>query len=200
MEGLLVEAGQHQLQLLLEQLAVLGGVKEWRAEALDLAGVIAAADAHDDAAVGDDVGHGVVLGQPDRVPHRQDVEGAAELQAPGLGGEPQAELDQVGKDLVAFALEVMLGGPQHVEAELVHELGDVARGEEGLAQPLVRIAPVVGGRAVEPDMVELDLADIENVEFPDHVLVSGPIRKRLGSQVNIRRRPSRPHGWTALGR
>ncbi len=81
------------------------------------------------------------------MPHRQHVEGAAKLQPLGLGGEPQPELDQVGKDLVALALEMMLGGPQHVEAELVHELRHVARGEEGLAQPLVGIAPVVGRRA-----------------------------------------------------
>ena len=102
------------------------------------------------------------------MPHRQHVEAAAELQPLGLRREPQAELDQVGEDLVALALEMMLGGPQHVEAELVHGLRHVARGEERLAQPLVRIAPLVRRRAVEADIVELDLADIEHVEFVDH--------------------------------
>jgi hypothetical protein len=63
---------------------------------------------------------------------------------------------------------MVLGGPQHVEAELVHGLRDVARGEEGLAQALVRIAPLVRRRAVAPDIVELDLADIEHVKFLDH--------------------------------
>ncbi len=167
-ERLLVEAGQQELQLLLEQLAVLLGVEHRRAERLDLAGVVAAPDPHDDAAVGDDVGHRVVLGHADRMPHRQHVEGAAELEPLGLGGEPQAELDQVGEDLVALALEVVLGGPQHVEAEVVHRAGDVARGEERLAQPLVRVAPVVRRRAVAADVVELDLADVEDVEFLDH--------------------------------
>ena len=173
MERLLVEAGQQQPQLLLEQLAVLLRVEQRRAEGLHLAGVIAAAHPHDDAAVGDDVGHGVVLRQPDRMPHRQDVEGAAELQAPGLGGEPQAELDQVREDFVALALEMVLGRPQHVESEFVHEPGNVARGEKSLAQPLVGIAPFVGGRAVEPDVVELDLADVEDVEVPDHRFLPG---------------------------
>ncbi len=69
-----------------------------------------------------------------------------------------------GQALVALALEVVLGRPQHVVAELVHELRHVARGAERLAQPLVGIAPLVGRRAVETDIVELDLADIEDVE------------------------------------
>ena len=119
-EGVLVEALEQQLELLLEQLAIGLGVDERRAEGFHLAGVIAAADAHDDAPVGHDVGHGVVLGQADRMPHRQHVEGAAELEPLGLGGEPQPELDQVGQALVAFALEVVLGRPQHVVAEPVH--------------------------------------------------------------------------------
>ena len=82
----------------------------------------------------------------------------------------------------------MLRGPQRVEAELVHELGDVARGEEGLAQPLVGIEPLVGRRAVEPDIVELDLPDIEDVEFLDHVFLPCPLfRNGLGGRVkNIR--------------
>jgi hypothetical protein len=66
------------------------------------------------------------------------------------------------------ALEVVLSGPQRVEAKLVHELSHVARSEERLAQPLVGIAPLVGWRAVEADMVEFDLPDIEDMEFSDH--------------------------------
>ena len=159
---------EHELQLLLEVLAVLVGIDQRRAERFDLARVVAAADAHDDAAVGDDVGHRVVLGQPDRMPHRQHVERAAEFQALGLRGEPQAELHQVGQALVAFVLEVVLGGPQRVVAELVHHLGDVARGEEHLAEAVVGIAAVVRRRAVEADVVEVDLADIEDVEAFDH--------------------------------
>src|SRR5262249_7724345 len=65
-------------------------------------------------------------------------------------------------------LEMMLRGPQHVEAELVHGLRDIARRKECLAQPLVRIAPIVRRRAVDADIVELDLTDIEHVELVDH--------------------------------
>src|SRR5262249_10227297 len=167
-EGILVEAFEQDLQLLLEQLAVRFRVEQRRTETLHLAGVVAATHPHDDAPVGDDVGHGIIFRHADRMPHRQDVERAAELEPFGLGGEPQAELDQVGQALVALALEVVLGGPQHVVAEAVHGLRDVAGGEESLAQPLVGIAPVVGRRTVEPDIVELDLADIEDVEVLDH--------------------------------
>ena len=130
--------------------------------------MIAAADAQDDAAVGDDVGHGIVFRHADRMPHRQHVKRAAELQPLGLRREPQPELDQVWEDLIALALEMMLRGPQRFETELVHELGDVARGEERLAQPLVGIKPLVGRRAGHADIVELDLADIKHMEFFDH--------------------------------
>ena len=178
----------------LEQFAVLLRVDERGAERLDLAAVIAAADAHDDAAVGDDVGHGVVLGEANRVPHRQDVEGATELQALGLGGKPEPELDQVREDFVALALEMMLGRPQHVEAELLHQPGDVARGEEGLGEPLVGIAPLVRRRAAEPDIVELDLADVKHMELVDHAFFPGAIPQRLCRGVNTSRGArQRPH-------
>ena len=160
--------GEHELELLLEVLPVLVGIDQRRAERFHFARVIAAADAHDDAPIGDDVGHRVVLGQPDRVPHRQHVERAAELQPLGLRGEPQAELHQVGQALVALVLEVVFGGPQRVVAAFVHHLGDVAGGEEHLAEALVRVAPLVGRRAAEADVVEVDLADVEDVEAFDH--------------------------------
>ena len=36
-------------------------------------------------------------------------------------------------------------------------------------QPVVGIEPLVGRRAVQAHIVELDLADIEDMEFLDHV-------------------------------
>src|SRR5215468_977959 len=60
---LLVEALEEDLHLLLEQLLVGLVVEHGSAERLDLARVIAAPHAHDDAAPGHDVGLGVVLGQ-----------------------------------------------------------------------------------------------------------------------------------------
>ncbi len=167
-----VEACQQQLQSFFEQRTVLFGVDQRRAEALQLACVVAAADAHDDPPVSNDVGHCVILRKADRVPHRQHIESAAELQPPGLRREPQPKLHQVGKDLVALALEMVLRHPQHVEAGVIHHLGDVARCEECLAQLFVGIAAVIRGCAVESDVVELDLADIEHVEVLDHAFRS----------------------------
>src|SRR6266851_5331898 len=168
MEALLVEAFEEQLELLLEIGAIGFGIEQRRAEGLDLTGVIAAADAHDDAPVGNDVRHRIVFRQADRVPHRQHVEGATELEAFGLRRQPEAKLDEIRHALIALALEMMLGGPQRVKAERIHLLRDLARGSENLAQPLARIAPLVGRRAAEPEIVELDLTDIEDMELLDH--------------------------------
>ena len=173
-ERLLVEALEHEVDLLLEQLPVRRLVDDRRVERLHLARMVAASDAHDHAAVGDDVGHRVVLGQADGMPHREHVEGAAELEAPRLGGEPERELDEVREALVALVLEVVLGRPQSVVAEVVHQLGDVARGEERLAQPLVAVAPGVGRRALQPDVLQLELADVEHVDSLDHRAVHPP--------------------------
>src|SRR5215475_13759049 len=67
---------------------------------------------------------------------------------------------------------MVLGRPQHVVAEAIHELCHVARGGEGLPQAFRGIAPVVGGRAGAADIVELDLADIEHMEVFDHRAIS----------------------------
>ena len=190
-EGLLVQRLPEDLHLLLEQLAVGGRVQERRAEGLDLARVVAAAHAHDDPAAGDDVGDGVVLGQPEGMPHGEDVEGAAELEPLGLGGEPRGQEDQVREDLVALPLEVVLRGPQAVEAELVHGPGDVPGREERLREPLVRVAPQVRGGAVAADPVELDLPDVEHRELRDHPASPRPPRG-LSRGTPPRPRPRRP--------
>jgi hypothetical protein len=74
--------------------------------------VVTPADPHDHATVGDDVRHGIVFSQPNRVPHWQDIESAAEFEALRLGREPQPELNQVGQALVSLALEMVLGRPK----------------------------------------------------------------------------------------
>ena len=69
---------------------------------------------------------GEVLGEAQRVPLRDDVEHRAEADRSGCVAAIQAEIeDAVGDDLVALVLEVVLGGPEAVEAELVG--GDARR-------------------------------------------------------------------------
>src|SRR5437867_4484247 len=173
-ERFFVEALQHQLDLLLEQLAVGRLVDDGRAERFDLARVIAAAHTHDHAAVGDDVRHRVVLGEADGMPHRDHVERAAELEPLRLRGEPQRELDQVWEALVALVLEVVLGRPQRVVAEGVHLLGDVFRRPEHLGEAGVGVATGVGGRARQADVLELDLTNVQGVKSLDHRAVHPP--------------------------
>jgi hypothetical protein len=108
------------------------------------------------------------------MPHRQHVERAAQLEPLGLSGEPGPQQDEVGEDLIALVLEVVLGRPQAVVAQLVHVLGDVLGGVKGLRQPLVPVAPVVGRRSLEPHVLQLDLADVEYREFGDHLALQPP--------------------------
>src|SRR5215472_12447877 len=75
---------------------------------------------------------------------------------------------------------MMLGGPQHVKAEFIHELCDVARGIESFSQALVRIAPVIRRRALQTNVFEFDLTNVQDVKFADH---AGP--RRSGDRVTV---------------
>jgi len=86
--------------------------------------MIAAADAEDDPAVGEDVGHRVIFRQAQRVPHRGDVEAAADIDVFRDMRQVQRHQQHVGNALGAFALEVMLGHPEGVVAEAIHLLRD----------------------------------------------------------------------------
>ena len=157
-EPVVVEGLEDDLDLLLEQLAVGGLVDQRRAERLDLAGVVAAADAEGDAPAGEDVGHGVVLGEPQRMPHRRDVEAAADPEVLGLVREVQRHHQHVRDALRALALEVVLGHPEGVVAVAVHHLGHgLGLGERG-RQVLVGIAALVDRRAAIADVVEVGMA------------------------------------------
>ena len=78
-ERLVVEGLEDDFHAFLEHLAIGVLVEHRAAEAFDLAGVIAAPDAEHGAAAGQDIGGGEILGEAQRVPHRRDVEAAADL-------------------------------------------------------------------------------------------------------------------------
>ena len=147
-KGLFVEGLEDDLDLLLKKLLVGVVVNDGSAEGLDLPGVVAASNAEDEAAAGHHVGHGEVLGEPEGMPHGDDIESGAKLELAGHAGEVDAEEGEVGEDLVSFALEVVLGGPEAVKAELVHVdrqlLGMAIRTDE----MIVGVTAVVCGRAV----------------------------------------------------
>ena len=102
------------------------------------------------------------------MPHREDIEGAAKFQPPRLGGQPQPELNKVGQALISFTLEMVLGRPEGVIAQLVHLPSHIAGRPEYLAEPLIRIPAVVRRRALQADVVQFDLADIECMKSFDH--------------------------------
>ena len=82
------------------------------AEPFDLPRVVTAADAEHHAAVGQHVGHGVVLGWAQRVLHRGDVKAAAQLDVLRQVGRVQRHQQDVEDALGAFQLEVVFGHPE----------------------------------------------------------------------------------------
>ena len=118
-----------------------------------------------------DVGHREVLGEPERMPHRRDVEPTAEAQPARDVGKMDGVHQHVGDALVALVLEVVLGQPEGVVAHPVHELrhglGLVEHGDEAL----VGEAAVVHRGAAVPDVVHVDVASEQAVELRDHVVI-----------------------------
>src|SRR5262245_1511206 len=186
-ERLLVERLEDDLELLLEKLAVRLGVEHGVAEALDLARVIAATHAEDQPAVGQDVRGRVVLGQPNRMPGRDDVEAAADLDPLGVVGDVHGQERNVGDALVAFVLEVVLGEPYGLVPERVHRLRELEGRVERLDHPLVRVAPVVGRRPLVTAVLQLDVSDVEGREALDHAGFSAGTRVRRSTCGSARR-------------
>ena len=109
-----------------------------------------------------------VLGQAQRVPHGSDVEAAAELEALSQVREVDGQQYAVGDALVSLALEVVLGGPEGVVARPVQDPGYRLGLVEHLGQALVRQPPVVDGRRVEPDLLEVDVTGVQGTESGYH--------------------------------
>ena len=130
--------------------------------------MIAAGDAEDHAPIAEDVGHRIIFRQAQRMPHRHDVEGAADLEVLGDVDEVHRHHQEVGDAFRAFGLEMVLGHPEGVVAEPVHALGVVHRLVQHAGQFLVRIPAVVDWRAGVARVLQIDRADVGTVEFCDH--------------------------------
>ena len=72
---------------------------------------------------------------------------------------------EVGQAFVAFALEVVLGEPQGVIAEAVGGLGYLVGDGEGGGEVLVGEKAVVGGGARVAEIIDVDVACVEDTEF-----------------------------------
>src|SRR5262249_17745012 len=122
-EALVVEGIEDDIDLLLKERPIGLRVAQWGAERFSLARVVAATDAKDDAAAGENVNGGEVLRQPQRVPHRSDIEAATNLDVFRSVREVQCHKDGVGNAFSAFGLEVVLGHPETIVAKPIHERG-----------------------------------------------------------------------------
>ncbi|MNG36495.1 hypothetical protein D3C84_1235360 [compost metagenome] len=67
---------------------------------------------------------------------------------------------------------MMLGHPERVVAQPVHELRHRLRLVEDRGEPLVRIEAVVDRDAAVSDILQVDMAGEQAVEFPDHAITS----------------------------
>src|SRR5262249_19236186 len=120
------------------------------------------------AAAGEDVNGSEVLRQPQRVPHRSDIEAATDLEVFRSVREVQCHKDGVGNAFRAFALEVMLGHPETVVAKGIHERGHGLGLAQRSCKVHVRVTPVVDGRSAITDVVEVGMTGIEAVNLGDH--------------------------------
>ena len=124
--------------------------------------------AKDDAAAREDVNGGEVLCQPQRVPHRSDIEAATNLDVFRSVREVQCHKDGVGNAFSAFALEVMLGHPETVVAKAIHERGHGLGLAQRSCEVGVRVTPLVDRRSAITDVVEVGMTGIEAVKLGDH--------------------------------
>src|SRR6267143_153399 len=76
--------------------------------------------------------------------------------------------NEIRETLVPLVLEMVLSGPQGIEAELIHEHGDLFSHAKTFDEPFIRVAPCVRRGAIPPDVFKLNLPNIENRKMFDH--------------------------------
>ena len=117
------------------------------------------------------------------MPHRRDVEAAADPELRGAVREVQRHHQHVWNALRALALEMMLGHPERVVAVPVHHLGHRLGLEEGGRQVLVVVAALIDRRALVAAIVEIGVACEQAVELGDHV--ASPACKTLRAASTV---------------
>src|SRR5262249_17570777 len=181
--ALFVEGIEDDIALLLKERPVGLLVAQWGAERFHLARVVAATDAKDDAAAGEDVSGSEVLRQPQRMPHRSNIEAATNFDVFRSVREVQCNKDGVGNAFSAFALEVMLGHPETVVARAIEGRGRGLGFAQRSGRGGVGVPPLVEGRPAITDVVEVGMTGIEAVKLGDHREFSVPYQ--LGPNYRI---------------
>ena len=137
--------------------------------------MIAPTDTKQDASAGQVVSGRIILRQPQRVPHGNDIEATPELDPPRQVRQVHRQHQDVRYDLISFALEVVLGQPEHVVARAVHQGGDGGGLVEDRHQLLVRQPALVHGRGVQAMPIEVHVAGVQATEASNH---AGLLRRR----------------------
>ena len=76
---------------------------------------------------------------------------------------------QVGDALVAFPLKMVLGGPESVITQLIHQLGEGHAFVECSGQVLVGEPPVVDRSSFKPNVVQVDVPGEQASESGNHL-------------------------------
>src|SRR5262245_15480802 len=102
------------------------------------------------------------------MPHWGDIEPAPEPQPSRHMRQMYRQHQHIGDALVAFVLKVVFGRPESVVAQTIHKLRHGLRFVEDRHEMLVGKAAVVDGRSSVSDVVYVDMACIQTIEFGNH--------------------------------
>ncbi len=102
------------------------------------------------------------------MPHRRDVEAAADVHGFRYVGEVQGHEQDVWDTLGSLALEMVFGHPECGVAEVVHCCGDGLGFRQCGGKVGVVVEPVVDGGAGVADVFDVYMAGEQAVEFGDH--------------------------------
>ena len=199
-ERLLVERLENDLHLLLKKLPVGRLVQQRRTKGLHLPGMVAPPHAESDPPLGHNVRHGEILRQPQRMPHRRDVEPAPEAQPFRKVRQMHNEHQQVGDAFVPLRLEVVLRHPEGVVPVPVQALGNGHALVKGRRQVFVGKRPVVHRRAAVAQVVHINMAGVQTVKSRNHQMppnASARCEMRAANaraRLDCRRRASPPAG------
>ena len=125
-------------------------------------------DTKQDASAGQIVRRRIVLRQPQRVPHGNDVEATPKLDPPRQVRQMNRQHQDVRYDLISFALEMVLREPENVVAFAIHKRGDGGSLVEDGHQLLVRQPALVHGRGVQAMPIEVHVAGVQATEASNH--------------------------------
>src|SRR5271156_586937 len=115
----------------------------------------------------------------------------------------QRRHQHVGDTFVALMLKMMLGHPERVVTQPIHQLRHRLRLVEDGGEMLVGIAPVIYRDAAIADIFDIDVPGEQTVEFGNHAMTShGKNRRQIHGRLYAVVRgwqPATPHARYSAG-